>query len=351
MELYTKLSAVGFLKKSYAYKFLFITFIGIHIPLIGLLFFALYGGNTISANSMLIFALIMTLLATVITLFLLKKLIFPIEMASKAVTSYRDSRIIPVLPLDFTDEAGLLLSNIQASIIENENFMSEKQDLVYLLSHDLRTFAGNSQALAKLILEENPLEPIKEYSELIYESTHQQFYFIESFIRLIREDEALSKKIHEARVISISDIFSQVKEQVSQQRLKKNIQLKFSIEVAELFHKIDSDLLVRVLVNLLDNAIKFSFANAEIKINVYVKKSKFIFEISDTGLGFDPNHGKELFEKFTLRSRLGTANEPSTGIGLYLCKKIIEKYKGELIAESAGLNRGSKFSILFDTVK
>jgi signal transduction histidine kinase len=71
----------------------------------------------------------------------------------------------------------------------------------------------------------------------------------------------------------------------------------------------------------------------------------------DSSLGFDPNHEKELFEKFTLRSRLGTANEPSNGIGLYLCKKIIEKYKGELLAESDGLNMGSKFSILFNTVK
>ena len=96
-----------------------------------------------------------------------------------------------------------------------------------------------------------------------------------------------------------------------------------------------------------------AFANSEIEINAYTNKSKskFIFEILDSGVGFNPNHEKEIFEKFTLRSRLGTANEPSTGIGLYLCKKIIEKHKGELIAESAGLNTGSKFSILFDTVK
>lgn len=47
-------------------------------------------------------------------------------------------------------------------------------------------------------------------------------------------------------------------------------------------------------------------------------------------------------------SRLGTANESSTGIGLYLCKKIIEKNKGTLIAASEGKNKGDEFRIEFD---
>lgn len=51
MQLYKKLSNIGFLKKSYAFKFLFVAFIGIHIPLIGLLFFVLYGSKTISADT------------------------------------------------------------------------------------------------------------------------------------------------------------------------------------------------------------------------------------------------------------------------------------------------------------
>ena len=72
MKLYERLSKINFLKKSYAFKFLFVAFIGIHIPLIGMLFFVLYGSKTISAHRILLFALVMTLLATVATLYFLK---------------------------------------------------------------------------------------------------------------------------------------------------------------------------------------------------------------------------------------------------------------------------------------
>ena len=120
MELYRKLSKISFLKKSYAYKFLFVTFIGIHIPLIGLLFYVLFGEQSVSTHSIIVFTLIMTLLATAVTLLVLKRLIKPIEKASKALSNYRNNRILSDLPMEFEDEAGLLLRNIQKSISENE---------------------------------------------------------------------------------------------------------------------------------------------------------------------------------------------------------------------------------------
>ena len=165
MKLYERLSQINFLKKSYAFKFLFVAFIDIHIPLIGMLFFVLYGSKTISAHTILLFALVMTLLATVATLYFLKQLIKPIETASKALDNYRNERKIPALPTSFSDEAGLLMSNIQKSIMDNERFISEKQDLIYLLSHDFKNFTGNSQGLAKLILEENPSETVRDYTK------------------------------------------------------------------------------------------------------------------------------------------------------------------------------------------
>src|SRR6187431_3283079 len=147
MRFYKKLSKISFLKKSYTYKFLFVAFIGIHIPLIGLLFFVLYSRNSISSETILFVALLLTLTATGITLLILRKLMLPIRMASKALSDYRTFRKISDLPVNFHDEAGLLMRNIQESIQENEIFINEKQNLIYMLSHDLRTFGGNSKTL------------------------------------------------------------------------------------------------------------------------------------------------------------------------------------------------------------
>lgn len=124
MKLYHNLSQISFLKRNYAFKFLFVAFIGIHIPLIGILFFVLYSDHTVSATSILIFSLIMTLLATLVTLLVLKQLIKPISIASKSLDDYRNNRKLSVLPTEYKDEAGLLMCNIQESIYESESFIN-----------------------------------------------------------------------------------------------------------------------------------------------------------------------------------------------------------------------------------
>jgi signal transduction histidine kinase len=347
MELYQKLSQISFLKNSYTYKFLFVAFIGIHIPLIGLLLFVLYGSNSISTGSMLFFTLLMTLTATAITLFILKKLIKPIEVASKALSNYRSNRIVSDLPLNFHDEAGLLMRNIQESIEGNEIFINEKQDLIYMLSHDLRGFGGNAQTLSQLILDEYPANSVKEYATLISDSMNQQYQFIGNFIKLLKEQDEITNSNSQPKIIQIQALFSLVEKQVLQKMSAKNIELISSIEVKEALLTISEDLLVRVLVNLIDNAIKFSFSNSQIHIRIYLENAKLIIMIVDKGVGFEQNESELLFEKFTKMGKVGTLNEPSTGIGLYLCRKTIEKHQGELIAQSEGVNKGAVFSIAF----
>ncbi len=348
MKLYHNLSQISFLKKSYVLKFLFVAFLGIHIPLIGILLFVLFSSYDISPTSILFFALIMTLLATIVTLLVLKELIKPISIASKSLDDYRNNRKLSVLPTEYTDEAGLLMCNIQESIYESESFINEKQDLIYMLSHDLKNFAGNPQGLAKLILSENPSESVKHLAELICESTNLQFRYIENFIKLLKEQDQVAKLNPEAKTVVFSNIVVFINEQVEQRLLDKNITMSLSLEIAEANLRIEEGLLVQVLVNLISNAIKFSYFDSEIKVRIYSEDSRLKISVADKGVGFDKTQIEELFKKFTKMSRLGTANELSTGIGLYLCKKIIERHKGTLTAASEGKNKGAEFKIEFE---
>ncbi|WP_317173571.1 HAMP domain-containing sensor histidine kinase [Flavobacterium sp. ANB] len=323
-------------------------FIGIHIPLIGILFFVLYYNTSISPTSILIFSLIMTLLATLITLVILNQLIKPIAIASKSLNDYRNKRRLSVLPTEYTDEAGLLMCNIQESIYEAESFINEKQDLIYMLSHDLKNFAGNPQGLAKLIIEENPSESVKDLAALICESTDLQFRYIDNFIKLLNEQDQVVKINQELRVVNFPNILPFINEQVEQRLLDKNIKLSVNIELDEAKLWIDEGLLIQVLVNLISNAIKFSYFDSEINVRIFAENEKLTITVIDKGIGFDKDQIDELFKKFTKMSRLGTAKETSTGIGLYLCKKIIERNKGELNASSEGKNKGAEFRIVFE---
>jgi signal transduction histidine kinase len=347
MIVYRKLSQIGFLRRSYAFKFLFVAFIGTHIPLIGLLFFVLYGDFAFSPNAILIFAVLMTLLAAAVTLTILKQLIKPIEVASKALKNYKRDRQIPNLPQNFNDEAGYLMRDIQDTIYEHENFISEKQDLIYLLSHDLRNFAGQPQALATLILEENPPEEVKEFATLIQQSSNQQLRYIENFIKLLKDQDELLQSSQELKWIEFDSMVKEVEKIVQRSLLIKNIALKISIEVKKFELLIEEELLIRVLANLIDNAIKFSLPDNAISLRIYKLRNKLFLSVADNGIGFNQEQVEELFKKFTKMGRLGTSDEVSTGIGLYLCRNIIKKNRGQLNAYSEGQNKGAVFAISF----
>lgn len=350
MEFYKKLSSIGFLKKSYAFKFLFVAFIGIHIPLIGILFFVLYSKNNFSSTGLLLFSLVMTLLATVVTLILLKKLIQPLELASKALNDYKTNRIITKLPLHYSDEAGLLLSNIQDAILESQKFISEKQNLIYLLSHDLRSFAGKPQSIATMILETNPSVEIKELAQLIYESSTEQFRYIENFIKMLKEQDEMLQPNLETKTITVERVIKAVEKEVTHLMTEKNIELVKEIKLISIKLKIKEVLLIRVILNLINNAIKFSFSNSKIQLHIYEEAKKVYIKVIDQGIGFEMGNSEKIFSKFTEMSRLGTSEEPSTGIGLYLCKQIVEKNNGVLTASSEGENKGATFTIVFNVV-
>lgn len=347
MNFYNKLSSIGFLKNSYVFKFLFVAFIGIHIPLIGILFFVLYARMDFSTTSLLVFTLIMTLIATVLTLLILKKLIKPIELASEALNDYKLKRIITSLPLNYSDEAGLLLSNIHNSILESENFITEKQDLIYLLSHDLRTFAGNPQSLAKMILETNPSDEVKELAQLICDSTADQFRYIENLLRILKEQDEVLKMSSELKNINLVDVVEKATNQVSQNAVAKKIELIKKLEVKTANLIIDQGLLTSVVFNLINNAVKFSFSNSKIELKCYTDEDKIYIQVIDQGVGFDNLNREKIFDKFTKMGRLGTQEEISTGLGLYLCRQIIERNMGTLTASSEGENRGATFTIIF----
>ncbi|WP_245600538.1 sensor histidine kinase [Flavobacterium daejeonense] len=287
MKFYEKLSAISFLKKSYAFKFLFVAFIGIHIPLIGILLFVLFDKGDFSVAGLLVFPLVMTLIATGGTLWILKKLIQPIELAPKALSDYKLNRTITNLPVYFSDEAGLLLFNIHDSILESESFITEKQDLIYLLSHDLKTFAGNPKSLATLILETNPSDEVKELAQLICESSTEQYQYIQNFIQMLKKQDEMLQTNPDFKLVDLENIIQVVENKVFKCMNAKRIQLVKKLDLKMLQLVINPELLTRVIYNLMSNAVKFSFFDSVIEIQSFQDEKGLYIKVIDKGVGFD----------------------------------------------------------------
>ena len=124
--------------------------------------------------------------------------------------------------------------------------------------------------------------------------------------------------------------------------IKKEIDLRINIpESAVVFA--DMHMLETVVRNLISNAIKFSFKGGVIEINSSKTENKMVrIEVKDTGIGMNAELLSKLFLLTENTNRKGTEGEPSTGLGLILCKEFIEKQGGKLWAESTEGN-GSSF--------
>ena len=113
-ESYSLLSKLGF-PKSYQGKIVLVNFVGTHLPLIALVLYLLLSSSLGSgpALSVVTSLLVATLAGTVAALYALRGLLAPIDLASRSLREYLDSRRLPELPVKFTDEAGRLMADVQ----------------------------------------------------------------------------------------------------------------------------------------------------------------------------------------------------------------------------------------------
>lgn len=123
---------------------------------------------------------------------------------------------------------------------------------------------------------------------------------------------------------------------------KKNITIYFETNVDSLILKIDNNKIDQVISNLLTNAIKYSNNDTQILVSLVQKKTEVLINIQDQGQGIAKDEVVTLFKPFQKTSTMSTAGEKSTGLGLYIVKRIIEAHHGHIGVESE-VGKGSTF--------
>ncbi|MDG2197433.1 MAG: sensor histidine kinase, partial [SAR324 cluster bacterium] len=104
----------------------------------------------------------------------------------------------------------------------------------------------------------------------------------------------------------------------------------------------------QVLVNLIENAIKYSPEKRQVEIQGSLEKSEVMIEIKDQGSGIDARHLDRIFERFYREDAARSRKLGGTGLGLAIVKHIVQSHGGMVSVES-NLNMGSKFTLKFPT--
>jgi len=107
----------------------------------------------------------------------------------------------------------------------------------------------------------------------------------------------------------------------------------------------DPDQVGRVLINLVDNAVKYSPDGGSVTVRVEGAGSHVRFAVADEGLGIPPAEQRRVFEKFYRLDPNMTRGVGGTGLGLYICRELVRRMDGRIWVESPGLGRGSTFVV------
>lgn len=342
MNTYDKLSKISFLKK-YSFKFLFVAFIGIHIPLIGLILYLAFGGNEVlDPISVFIAVLIFTLAATGVTLFILNKLLEPIIFAKESLSEYIVNKKAPQLPTNYTDEVGILLKEIQFSIQTLDELLEEKQDMIGLMSHDLKNPLAAVITYSELIPSADTIEKKQSLSEKIKSAAEVQRDIINAVLELLEREEIVITSAMMSE-IQLKKMFDSLKSNHEESLTKKNLTLNIDSNNLNILAR--EDLIRQVFSNLINNAVKFTPNGGTISITASKNDKNTEITVTDNGIGFPPNKSKAIFERFTKEKRKGTQGENTTGLGLYLCNKIVSRHSGKIVASSKGEGLGSTFIV------
>jgi len=343
MRIYHTLSQWAPLRRNYSLKFLFVAFLGIHIPLIGIIVYLIaQREQSTSALAIIVTTLLLTLFATACTLIILNKLLSPLTLASASLDKYIHAHNIPELPTQYTDEVGVLLRNIQQTVHTIEDLLEEKKDLVGLVSHDLRSPVTKIDGLTQILLIDPSAAP--EIAPKIIEICHQQSELLNSILNLLRHDNDWhppQTDLQEVRLKKLTDqSLNQFDLHISQKQLNLAVNIPENLSV-----HVNPDTFREALKNVIHNAIKFSFRKGTIHIDAVTTEAHTALSIRDFGMGLEPKDCERIFDRFTSVGKTGTENEPTTGLGLYLSRKIIQKHGGLLTVSSAGKDQGCTFTI------
>ncbi|MBS4059295.1 MAG: PAS domain S-box protein [Bacteroidetes bacterium] len=243
---------------------------------------------------------------------------------------------------DITEKKGMIAALVKSKEKAEE---SDRLKTAFLtnMSHEIRTPLNGILGFASLLTEGNKTnEEVKHHSNLILKSGKRLLELINNIIH-ISKIEAGAEEFLELP-FSPAMLVQEANEQFLALAKNKKITLISSVpdDLRNLKTKSDLSKLHQVFANLISNAIKFT-DKGTVETGFYLDEQFIRFFVKDSGKGIPEEHHKKIFERFYQVDNSYSRGHEGAGLGLSLCKSIIEKLGGEIFVESE-IGKGSMFT-------
>lgn len=227
----------------------------------------------------------------------------------------------------------------------------DKNEFLGIAAHDLKNPLSAIQGLSDIIarnFDNLSKEKIVNYANMVYISSRKMFELIKNLLDV--------NKIESGKItvnLEVVNLYSVAKELVDsyQERSKaKNITIHFQATESRYTILVDRNVIYQVLDNLISNAVKYTHLGSDIHIDLSQNETHVCCLIKDEGPGIAEQDLPKLFGKFTRLATKPTGGEHSTGLGLFIVKKLVDTMSGEVWCESEE-GKGAMFAIKFPITK
>jgi signal transduction histidine kinase len=223
-----------------------------------------------------------------------------------------------------------------------ETVNKERNSLIQIMAHDLKNPIGQVMGFANLIkMDDANSEETHQYLQYIKQVSLKMSGLIEKILQL-NQLESKEKKVNKER-INLSEVIVSIIKEMNAHAESKNITVIQDID-KDIYCTTDYFLALQIFENLISNAFKFSFKGSTVSVRLKASMHNAIFEIEDGGPGLTESDMQKMFGKFQKLSATPTGDEPTTGLGLSIVKKLVEILNARIIVTS-DKGKGACFTV------
>lgn len=244
-------------------------------------------------------------------------------------------------PVSDSTTTSIMLMLTDAS--DRVRIAQQREDFVATLTHDLKTPILAANRALKLFMDGDfgqVSSTQEKVLETIYQSNDELYKLVLTLLDVYRYDSG-AKQLQVSDV-NLQELVMQILEgfRPLSDAKKITLELQFPDLISQI--RCDQHEIRRVIQNLLDNSLKFTLSHGSIMLTLRQTAKETTISVTDTGKGISDEDKPKLFERFWQASSSGRYYA-STGLGLYLCRRIVELHNGRIKCDSV-LGKGSTFS-------
>ncbi len=236
-----------------------------------------------------------------------------------------------------------LLKQTKQALEKVKETNSIKSNFLSLASHELRTPLGIIIGYATF-LQEEAKDELSDHAQQVLNAAEQMRSLLDQMnnLTLLQTDEMVMRPSK----ISVQDILNFACDEIKYFAARKNLALVFAFEDDPIYITVDPEKTTLAIVNLLNNAIRFSPNDSQIVIGAIEQGNQVMAWVQDNGKGIPGDKLQKIFEEFYQVEPPNTRSYGGLGIGLTIAKGLIEVQDGKIWAESEGLGKGATLKVL-----